>query len=263
MTKIRTGASSAGWPVASSGSQRSKNSSCSVEVALHAPGALRAEVDLVAERRVAAHPDVAPRADHEPLRRAVLRRHRGEVLGVGGAGTGRTSRSRTWPGCRRAGPSTACSRARSGSSTRRRCRACSSRAASPRAAARAGARSARAVHGVARKSCRRSRRSFQTSCCFSGSSAISWASWAWMKSAQNMCCCIAPPSRHWFWKLFVGTTSGQIAVRCGGALERGAHLRDRGVGAADGADAAVRPRLRADPLADVVAVAPVCGVAAW
>ena len=32
-----------------------------------------------------------------------------------------------------------------------------------------------------------------------------------------MCCCIAPPSRHWFWKLFVGTTSGQIAVRCGGA----------------------------------------------
>ena len=38
-----------------------------------------------------------------------------------------------------------------------------------------------------------------------------------MKRAQNMCCCIAPPSRHWFWKLFVGTTSGQIAVRWGGA----------------------------------------------
>jgi hypothetical protein len=37
-----------------------------------------------------------------------------------------------------------------------------------------------------------------------------------MKSAQNMCCCIAPPSRDWLWKLFVGTTSGQIAVRCGG-----------------------------------------------
>ena len=31
-----------------------------------------------------------------------------------------------------------------------------------------------------------------------------------------MCSCIAPPSRDWFWKLFVGTTSGQIAVRCGG-----------------------------------------------
>ncbi len=46
---------------------------------------------------------------------------------------------------------------------------------------------------------------------------MSCASCAWMKSAQNMCCCIAPPSRHWFWKLFVGTTSGQIAVRCGGA----------------------------------------------
>ncbi len=45
---------------------------------------------------------------------------------------------------------------------------------------------------------------------------MSWASWAWMKSAQNMCCCIAPPSRDWLWKLFVGTTSGQIAVRCGG-----------------------------------------------
>ena len=45
---------------------------------------------------------------------------------------------------------------------------------------------------------------------------MSCASWAWMKSAQNMWPCIAPPSRHWFWKLFVGTTSGQIAVRCGG-----------------------------------------------
>ncbi len=31
-----------------------------------------------------------------------------------------------------------------------------------------------------------------------------------------MCCCMAPPSRTWFLKLFVGTTSGQIAVRCGG-----------------------------------------------
>ena len=45
---------------------------------------------------------------------------------------------------------------------------------------------------------------------------MSCASCAWMKSAQNMCSCIAPPSRDWCWKLFVGTTSGQIAVRCGG-----------------------------------------------
>ena len=37
-----------------------------------------------------------------------------------------------------------------------------------------------------------------------------------MKSAQNMCSCIAPPSRDWCWKLLVGTTSGQIAARCGG-----------------------------------------------
>ncbi len=37
-------------------------------------------------------------------------------------------------------------------------------------------------------------------------------------------------------------------------LERRAHLGDGGVGAADGADPAVRPRLRRDPLADVVAV---------
>ena len=31
-----------------------------------------------------------------------------------------------------------------------------------------------------------------------------------------MCSCIAPPSRVWFSKVFVGATSGQIAVRCGG-----------------------------------------------
>ena len=38
-------------------------------------------------------------------------------------------------------------------------------------------------------------------------------------------------------------------------LERRPHLRDRAVGAADGSDPAVRPRLGRDPLADVVAVA--------
>ena len=54
-----------------------------LEVALDAPDAVGPEVDLVAERRLAAHPDVAPGADHEPLRRAVLRRHRGKVVGVG------------------------------------------------------------------------------------------------------------------------------------------------------------------------------------
>ena len=32
-----------------------------------------------------------------------------------------------------------------------------------------------------------------------------------------MCSCIAPPSRVWWWYTFVGATSGQIAVRCGGA----------------------------------------------
>ena len=48
----------------------------------------------------------------------------------------------------------------------------------------------------------------------------------------------------------VGPDRGQVRR----ALERGAHLRDRAVGAADGADPAVRPRLRGDPLADVVAV---------
>ena len=37
-----------------------------------------------------------------------------------------------------------------------------------------------------------------------------------MYSAQNMCSCIAPPSRVWLWKTFVGVTSGQIAVRWGG-----------------------------------------------
>ncbi len=31
-----------------------------------------------------------------------------------------------------------------------------------------------------------------------------------------MCSCIAPPSRVWFSKVFVGATSRQIAVRCGG-----------------------------------------------
>ena len=55
-----------------------------LEVPLDAPDARGPEVDVVAEARVAAHPDVAPRADHEALRRGVLRRHRREVLGVGG-----------------------------------------------------------------------------------------------------------------------------------------------------------------------------------
>ena len=31
-----------------------------------------------------------------------------------------------------------------------------------------------------------------------------------------MCSCIAPPSRVWLKYVFVGVTSGQIAVRCGG-----------------------------------------------
>ena len=48
----------------------------------------------------------------------------------------------------------------------------------------------------------------------------------------------------------VGPDRGQVRR----ALERRAHLRDRAVGAPDGADPAVRPRLRGDPLADVVAV---------
>ena len=50
----------------------------------------------------------------------------------------------------------------------------------------------------------------------------------------------------------VGPDRGQVRR----ALERGPYLRDRAVGAADGADPAVRPRLGCDPLADVVAVAP-------
>ena len=49
----------------------------------------------------------------------------------------------------------------------------------------------------------------------------------------------------------VGPDRGQVRR----ALERGPYLRDRAVGAADGADPAVRPRLGCDPLADVVAVA--------
>src|SRR3954452_22824328 len=53
-----------------------------LEVPLDAPDAVRPEVDLVAERRIAAHPDVAPRADHEALWRRVLRRHRCEVVRV-------------------------------------------------------------------------------------------------------------------------------------------------------------------------------------
>ena len=28
--------------------------------------------------------------------------------------------------------------------------------------------------------------------------------------------CIAPPSRDWCWNELVGTTSGQMAARCGG-----------------------------------------------
>ncbi len=51
-----------------------------VEVAIDAPDAVGPEVDLMAERRVAAHPHVAPGADHEALRRAVLPRHRREVV---------------------------------------------------------------------------------------------------------------------------------------------------------------------------------------
>ena len=55
-----------------------------LEVPLDAPDALRPEVDVVAERRVAAHPDMAPRPDHESLRGRVLGRHRREVLRVRG-----------------------------------------------------------------------------------------------------------------------------------------------------------------------------------
>ena len=69
-----------------------------------------------------------------------------------------------------------------------------------------------------------------------------------------MCSCIAPPSRDWCWKLFVGTTSGQIAVRCGGrssAIRTWVIAGERG---ADRADAAGRPALLGDPLDRVVAV---------
>ena len=83
---------------------------------------------------------------------------------------------------------------------------------------------------------------------------MSCASWAWMKSAQNMCCCIAPPSRHWFWKLFVRHDVRPDRRQVRRSLERSTHLGDGGVGAAHGADPAVRPRLGGDPLADVVAV---------
>ena len=54
-----------------------------LEVALDAPDRVRPEVDVERPGRVAAHADVAPRADDEPLRRLVLRRHRREVLAVG------------------------------------------------------------------------------------------------------------------------------------------------------------------------------------
>src|SRR5262249_34886082 len=51
-----------------------------VEVPLDAPDAVAAEVDLVAEGGVPSHADMAPGADHEPLRRRVLGRHRREVI---------------------------------------------------------------------------------------------------------------------------------------------------------------------------------------
>ena len=54
-----------------------------LEVVPHAPARGLAEIDVERERRVAAHADVAPRADDQPLRRRVLSRHRREVLGVG------------------------------------------------------------------------------------------------------------------------------------------------------------------------------------
>ena len=60
--------------------------------------------------------------------------------------------------------------------------------------------------------------------------------------------------------MFVGTTSGQIAVRCGG---RSSAVRTCVIAAyerADRPDAAVRPRLRGDPLDRVVAVLALCGV---
>ena len=98
ITKMRTGASPSGWPVASSGSQRSKNSSCSSKYRCTPQVLCGPKSTSWQKRRIAAHPDVAPGPDHEPLRRLVLRRHRGEVLGVGVPGTGRTSRSRTSPG---------------------------------------------------------------------------------------------------------------------------------------------------------------------
>ena len=52
------------------------------EVPVDAPHRVRPEVDVERPARVAAHADVAPRADDQPLRRRVLLRHRGEVLGV-------------------------------------------------------------------------------------------------------------------------------------------------------------------------------------
>ena len=55
-----------------------------LEVTLHTPHALRTKVNLVAVAGVAPHADMAPGADHQPLRGAVLGRHGREVLGVGG-----------------------------------------------------------------------------------------------------------------------------------------------------------------------------------
>ena len=85
MTKIRTGASSAGWPVASSGSQRSKKRELLLEVALHAPDALRRR----SRRRGRTSRRRACRRGSRGRRRAaaasaVLLGHRREVLGVGG-----------------------------------------------------------------------------------------------------------------------------------------------------------------------------------
>ena len=54
-----------------------------VEVALHAPRTVLAEVHVKAERCVSTHPDMAPGTDDEACRCGVLRRHGHEVLGIG------------------------------------------------------------------------------------------------------------------------------------------------------------------------------------
>jgi len=53
-----------------------------LKVPLHPPDALLSEVHLVAGRGLPAHPHVTPRAEHEPLRIGVLRGHGRRVVGV-------------------------------------------------------------------------------------------------------------------------------------------------------------------------------------